>query len=1225
MTAPAANTPRWTPDQQRAIQARGADVLVSASAGTGKTAVLSNRCVSLLMDNANPVDVTDILVLTFTDAAAEEMRARIHAELRRALHREKHPRLRAQLLMLDSACISTIHSFCKRLITEHFYLLDLDPGFRLLDADEQLLLRFQILESTLENAWQDSSLVESLNELLRGRNLTAGSFGYLENILTVSRFLESVPDAPQWYDRIHTLTDLAAAARLEAAQAESLENNLDRLSRQIELMLEMDARCIAGHWHDQIQAELAAPLIACRNALGKKDYALCREIIEGFKPAAFRKPKDADPDAVERVKYQIDTFKLRFRALASRAVFNPDYIEHLAPHASLQSRTLLELVRRFERDYAAAKQRLSSLDFSDLQRLALRLLSENPDLAQTLRARFKYIFLDEVQDINAIQQRIIERIASGDNAFLVGDVKQCIYAFRQANPRLFLERIHAAGRDRSTLVALTDNFRSHPDVLDFANAVFSRVMTEAFTGLTYDDTAHLRPGLDVYTGAEEAQTPSPRIELHLFDEEESAGDADGDQDDTHTDEDTSGDDAQSPGQISDAQRQAVFIAERIKKMLSEKELRVFDKSARAFRDLEYRDIVILMRSPSTYAGDYVQVLQQAGIPVDTAGAAGFFAATEITDCVTLLRVLDNPRQDIELAALLRSPFFGFTDTDLARIRLFARSRDRENTPPYHACVMLYAREGDDADLRDRLSEALARIDAWRTAARHGSLSELFWSILRESGYLAFVTALPHGRRRRANLLKLHDRAIQFENFADPSRSGSLTRFVDFLEKLRLREQDWAPAESDAVENAVRVLSVHKSKGLEFPVVFLAQLGQPFNLTGSTGPVLLDEDFGMGLRLIDPATRASAPDLLHEIIADARRGLDLAEEMRILYVAVTRAREKLILTGSVRSATARRIVAEVAVRPDRPAEDFQLRACRSPILWLLYALAPHEPLRRLFADIPFPETAPPMPAPDFSAAFVDTAALDEPARAILYPERSRLDASALPPDDPDLARRVHQALDWRYPCESAITAHAKMSVTQYTHRGDEFLRLAAPAPSAPGPRALDADRTTRISAAQVGTAAHLLIQNLDLSAPVTLAALEKTLARLVDSHQIDPDAAGRVNLQSVLDFFETDLGRSTLNPAHRVLREWPFTFALPLPEADDFRIIQGIIDMLILTPKGHTIVDFKTDRVTADTAPQKAEHYREQIRLYSLAAESILKTKTLGGYLYFLSPALTVKV
>ena len=1225
---------KWTAQQRRAITSAGKDVLVTASAGTGKTAVLAERCANILAGSAEATDISQILVLTFTNAAADEMQARIAENLRNRFQKNHSSYIRRQLLTLDAAHISTIHTFCKRIITDNFGLLGIDPTFGVIEEDAQNLLKSEVLNEIIEQAWEDSSLAPGLHVLLQQRNISPATSGFLERIIACSRFLDSVVGRAEWYERAAALADAAAFYTSELAQQQKqiISEKLAQCKSQLEYSQLLDQKITAtGHWTSQIQTDFLGPINNCIEYLQKDDLDRCAPAIRNFvKPKFANKPKDMPPEIAELIKAPAKEAIETFKKIADLAIINPEYEETVAPAASLQTKVMLELVKRFDRAYADAKAKLNCLDFADLEHQMLKLLTESDSTATALCEKFKYIFVDEYQDINPVQQAILDRISRPDNVFVVGDIKQSIYAFRQAKPQIFLNRLGqvtdgAQPKEAPVRVDLSGNFRSRKAVLDFANTVFSRIMTKRLFLVDYDEKTFLRPEFEYEPVDRAATCPEPLVQMYILNEE-----SDG-LDDNTLDEDPAPAGADF---ISSTQHQAAFIADKISEMVGKKtgrgQFRIYDKQTNEYRDVEYRDIVVLMRSPAHRANQYVEIFQLAGIPVTSQSQAGYFAATEITDSLSLLKVLDNPQQDIELAAVLRSAFFKLADTQLAMLRKHCDSTDSELRPSFYDCAHTYSQTGPDPFLRQRLARILDQIDNWRLQARLKPLAEVLWQIYRDTGYLSFVQALPNGPQRKANLLKLHERAIQFADSAAAVQTTSLGRFVEFIEKLLERGTDWSPAEPDNItENTVRIMSIHKSKGLEFPVVFVAELNSKFNKTDSYGACLIDDDCGLGLQVIESNIKLATA--AHEVIAEKKLNAMLAEEMRILYVAITRARERLILTASKKATNCRNILAPLSMLPAESVRDWQLTSANCHFDWLLYALADHKKLHDLFE----PEsTQDSIDDNLFAGRLIDLPRLNEISNAIMQKKRTRLKQPApksakTTNQTRRLLDRVRQSLNWKYPFDDLTKLQAKTSVSKLTHASDEFAGTEFSGAFDRRPGAVSKDKADN---KLIGTAAHLVIQNLALDRDITIDSIKSTAEKLVSEGKIPPKAAEQIGFDSIMQFFQSDLGRLVVEHKDHILREWPFTFAYSDPALgehsdSEFVIIQGIIDMIIRTPTGLIIIDFKSDDVTADFAAQHAESrkYYEQMNHYAAAASQILKQKVKETCLYFLKPAIAIEV
>jgi ATP-dependent helicase/nuclease subunit A len=1242
---------RWTEQQKRAIVSRGSDVLVSASAGTGKTAVLSGRCVDIVSDKNICPDVRSILVLTFTEMAAEQMRSRIGEQLKDAFLASGDRHLRLQLMLLQAADISTIHSFCKRLITEYFYKLGLDPTFGIIDGDEARLLKAEVLEKTIEWAWQQSNLVQGLEQLLRRRDLRTND-GFLAKIINLSNFLEGVISRESWYGRAiqfgGTVSPFTSGLGEEQKQivAERLRSIVNQLQQAKKLY---EKGCYGGDWTARCEDVFIKPVVRCVELLEGGDWDKCAEGIRNFDKPRVDKPKEVPKTIAELIQKKVKKALDEFEKLSELAILNPDYLNRVGGAVNLQTRVLVELVKKFDQLYGQAKRAVNCLDFADLEHYALRLLADEnsqdekllpSESALALRRRYKYIFVDEYQDINAVQQAILDMLSSGGNIFVVGDVKQSIYAWRGAEPEIFLERLKPVSPGRADAfggfrVDLNANFRSAKGILDFVNKVFGRIMTASFAKVDYDESARLKPATESESGDKKNV-----VEFHILDEKSK-------DEDLQSEETT--DNAEGSGDtFSSRQRQAAVIAQRIRQMVgaetSEPEFQIYDKQRREKRGVEYRDIVVLMRSLAKKANDYVEVFRLAGVPVSCQATAGYFEATEITDILCLLKVLDNPQRDIELAAVLRSPFFKVSDTELAKIKVHSKTNERYKN--FYECVLEYSACGTEVKLAEKLKKVLEQIEQWRGVARSGSLADLIWQIYRQTGFLSYICALPSGEARRANLLKLHERAIQFEGFASSVGKLSLGRFVEFVEELQEIGQDWVPAEPDSsVENAVRIISVHKSKGLEFPVVFLAELDSQFNKRDIQEDFLADVGDTLGLQIIDRRSNTKLSSLAHQIIAEKKLATALAEEMRILYVAMTRARERLILSASERGKNCQDIICDGFFLGGEPVGDWQLRRCQSPLEWVLYGLSDQKNLHEAF------ETG--LAAEDsdnlFSVKLYGQRELEGLCGYIhklkdkkCQRPKVSVRSSQSKPKETKLLSRVKKSLAWRYRFGDVPLLPAKQSVTQLTHREDEYVRFDYSRVLERRPKAvMSAESVELLDGRLIGTVTHLVISQLDLGRPVTEEVIEKTKEKLLTDGAITEVVAEHINTDSIIAFFEGELGRAAFDAKNTIYREWLFTFALPASELSDTKdegrgtreegrgdeliVVQGIIDMVVQTPEGLLVIDFKTDDVTAKGAPERAGLYREQLEVYGRAAEAILKAKIIGKWLYFLKPGCAVEV
>ncbi|MBN1437267.1 MAG: helicase-exonuclease AddAB subunit AddA [Sedimentisphaerales bacterium] len=1264
-------TPNWTPAQKDAIASRS-NTLVSAAAGTGKTAVLAQRAVQIIADPQKPTEVSQLLVLTFTKAAAEEMRSRISQQLRQQYLATSQPFLRQQLLQIDAANISTIHVFCKKIITEYFHLISLDPTFSILDEDQQKLIKSEILPEILEHAWSDPQLAPALQELLDLRNANIDTSPIIQDIARLHGFLENVPSRSQWISHaLDAADDLNPLdSQLAQQQIKDIINILQQCRQRLQFTQwqetqhyrRVEGPNAQGPWTTQIQNDILPVIDDCIQALKNNNIPTAAQILRDFTfPRRKNRPKWMSEDLAKIIKAPSEQAKDDLKDLLNLALLNADYNSLIAPPFRRQSKIILQLLQLFDQRYRQIKKDLNALDYADLEHYALQLLTaapetpESPNVASILRSRFRYVFVDEYQDINPVQDAIISQITRSDNLFTVGDIKQSIYGFRGSDPTIFAHNLQNASRetinsDQTRLIDLNINFRSNPNILNFVNAVFSRIMSPAAADISYDQNASLYPPADA-----EQPTDQPAVELHILDDTP-PDDADQPDDENNSDEDESNSDL--PDNLTEdgtptttaAQRQAAVIVQRIQQILGNaphsSPLQITDRETGKTRPAEYRDIAILMRSLSHRAKEFTEVIRLSGIPVDSQANAGYFEATEITDCLCLLKVLDNPQRDIELAALLRSPIYNLSDSDLARIRLAAQPASNCPRASFYQAVIQFAQADPLTSLHHRLRQIIEQLNNFRSLARRVGLPELIWQFYRATGYLSFVSALPSGAQRRANLLKLHDRAIQFESFPAAEKSSVLARFVEFVEKLLEKGADWAPAQSDnSAQNVVRIMSVHKSKGLEFPIVFLAGLETKFNLRDSRNDCLTDAQHALGLKVIDSSARRKYANINHQVIAQSRQRATIAEEMRILYVALTRARERLILVASEKESETQKTLDSFSLTPEGLFPDWQIQQCHCLWQWIIAALSNCPNLLKRF-DISLDEP-PQGPASLFSITRYLEKGLQTISGQILNIKQHH---TSIPQPDNAVTQQAQQltqqmldSINYQYPYKAATTLPAKASISALTHPADEsasilrtpsFDRLPQAVTTAPTASAID----YRL----VGSATHLVIQRLDLTQPINAAAVQHTIDQLCADQAFPRSITSHINQAAIVSFFASSLGQTIIDTADNVLREWSFTLALSpttlnqiVPNSitaetspktsDDSIIVQGIIDLIAPTNQGLIIVDFKTDNIRPNQIPQHAPHHYPQMKLYAHAAQSILQKSVASQYLHFLTPSVTHQI
>ncbi len=1205
-----------TPSQRHAVAARG-NVLVMAGAGTGKTKTLVARCLDCLDRERASLD--ELLIVTFTEAAAAEMRQRLRRELEiKSVAAPEDDHWPRQLALFDSAHIGTLHSFCLRLVREHFYELGLDPQLAILDEGEARQLANETLDeqfrSHYEGVDQFSLAVQSLIQIHGG----GPDEKIRALILRLHNYSQTRPDAAGWLaGQIQKFSATEPTewqgwllAAIEEWRGEWLPV-LEVLNRDNEKSAELTRTLqrLGAHFPRELAAEVLEQILAADGNWPAKRKTILRQPLEDFfDEAAFLA-------ALATVKNGTDP-------LAEDWSWVRGHME-----------TLLRLAQAFANNFAGRKRADGVLDFHDLEQFALKLLwdftADQPTaVAEIWRNKLRFVFVDEYQDINAAQDKIIAALSRGTggppeslrtsshgqdarattgNRFLVGDVKQSIYRFRLADPKIFRAYARDWRGETGQVIALSENFRSREGLLDFANSVFSPLMREEVGGVAYDEAAKLRFGSPA-TRADfsVAQNPSPRVELLL---RLKPG-----RDDVAADDDLA--------DLADADKEARLVALRLKQLVAEKH-EIWDDEEKLFRAVEWRDVAVLLRSPSGKAEIFAKQFELAGVPlVVTRG--GFFDGSEILDLLSLLQLLDNPLHDVPCIAVLRSPLVGLALDELAEIRLAAKAK--------HFWTALNAIQNEKLkitnELREKAAKFLERFSRWRKLARQVSLSQCLEAVLGETYYADWLRAQPRGAQRAANIERFLNLAQSFDQF---QRQG-LFRFLKFIEAQR--EAGTEP-DTPAVpaENAVRLMSIHQSKGLEFPVVVLPDLSKKFNEQDQHGEIIFDEEFGLCPKVKPPHTGRRYPSLPHWL-AQRRQKRELrGEELRLLYVALTRARDTLVLTATL----AEKKWATRWAQPE-PVTRPQIAGASSFADWLGMWFAPHVGN----ANSHHGRT------PWMHWRLVDDAELSgesvrgrqgdgaqtqnklAPPHGGSHPASRALDAAA--------AEKLHAVLSWEYPQLAATKQKAKSSVTELRRAAEAWAEEAAPAFQRP--RFAAGNRQSKIqnpklNAAETGAAHHTFLQHVALGATADLAA---EAARLRQENYLSAAECAVLDLAALAAFWDSELGKKIRSHAENVRRELPFTARFSPPELEkitgvktaagletEFVVVQGAADLVVLLPHEIWLVDFKTDAVHADDLAEKIKTYTPQVQLYAAALEQVFGRKVTLCALHFLAARKTEKL
>ncbi len=1235
----------WTAAQEQAITTRGKNLLTAAAAGSGKTAVLVERIIRLVTEEN--IDVDKLLVVTFTHAAAEEMTERIGAALSAKAALETDPqklaRLERQRVLLPSADISTLHSFCLTLLRQNILALPLEPDFRLGLTEELRLIAEDVLDELIAEAYEENRVVfRQLADSLADGAKDDGKLAAL--IRQIYDFALSRPFPQKWLTAVAASFNVAPGAKLqdtvwykamreetEFALTEALADNDEAARAADECGLNVYAECIDLH-KEAIENALDAlygDFAALQDSFAAMDFKLKAE-------------KNAAAEDKARVSEPRDRYKKALGALKDK-YFSASEENIMADLRSVYPFVceLIRLTMAFAAKFAAAKREKNLADFADLEHYALKILVEDEErltpsaTALALREKFAQVMVDEYQDTNGVQETILAMIASPEkaNLFVVGDVKQSIYRFRLADPTLFLEKYktYPTAGEGFARIDLKQNFRSRREVLAAINFLFEQLMNEATMELSYDEAAKLYPGAEYPPPPAGAAGVLRGAELAVIVND---NDKDKDSDEAAKEEETG-------ETLAGIEREAQFIADRLNALMAAG-TQVFDKATKTYRPLKFRDAVVLMRSVKGRAEKMLEVFKRNGIPAYASMDAGYFAATEIKLMLALLAIIDNARQDIPLAAVLLSVIGGFSPAELAKIRTAARQNDIADADALADVV------GDDlfaalkraatcqttlpAKLVAKVADFLVRLTRWRDLARDLSVPELIAELYRDTGYYDYAGSLAGGTLRQANLRMLIDRAAEYET----TNFRSLFRFLRFVERMQNADTDLAVARtlSDS-EDVLRIMTIHKSKGLEFPLVFLAAAGTKF--TGESGELILHGELGLGPYALNSEGAFRYPTFARQATAYRVQAEAKAEELRVLYVALTRAREQLIVVGTggtkdkfaamLRKYARFGTVSDAAEGYGRELPPFAPAAADSFLAWCVMSIMRGESCGKALRDFAADEAA--------EAFAADTV----PWRTQIIPASQIKSRTAKIKDDALLmsVKRGEKLPPSRHKAEveGLLRAHydfkgvknvpAKLSVTELKRRFVEIDDEAANLDNITNAEKLPWKtpqflRETRLTGADYGTIMHSVMQHTDLTGDLSPTGIRAQLATMRAKDIFSDEEIRIVNPAKVAAFFASPLGERLLNATEKY-RELPFSQRIAakkfFPEAaeDEKIFVQGVIDLLFADESGLVLVDYKTDR---DTTPAKVrETYRLQIDLYTAAVESVTGKRVAERYLFML--------
>ncbi|EDT76062.1 helicase-exonuclease AddAB subunit AddA [Clostridium butyricum] len=1238
---------KWTDEQLSAIKTRNCNLLVAAAAGSGKTAVLVERIIRIITNKDNPVDIDKLLVVTFTNAAAAEMRERIAAAISKALDKEPTSKnLQKQLTLLNRANITTMHSFCLDVIKNNFHKIDLDPSFRIGDQTEGILIKDEVIETLFEEKYDQedtefTSLVEAFSTYKNDDNLK-------ELIINMYNFIMSGPWPENW------LKENAEAFNIETM--EKLNNSKwvlvlkNSIKVEIEGYIKMLEKAIEIiNLTDGLEPYLETfsnELYSIKNAYNSIDCGL-DDIYSSLCSISFgrlksiKKDKVSDENAQNTVKSIRDDIKKKISELINNTFsVTPEEMLINIKGAYPTIKKLTEIVLEFGEKFSQKKKEKNILDFNDLEHLCLKILSDKDENGNIIPSKtaieFKNLFdevlVDEYQDSNNVQETIIELVSRRKdefpNVFMVGDVKQSIYRFRQAKPELFMEKYinYTLEESNNRKIQLYKNFRSRKEVIDGVNYIFKEIMSETVGELEYTDEEALNLGASYENSEDENVILGGPIEVNIIEksiEESDLNKEKLDEEDFENEE------------IEGVNLEGKIVAKRIKELMTttgNNVFKVLDKETGEYRPIKYKDIVILLRATKNWSESLLDELGQEGIPAYADTGSGYFESIEIRTIMSLLRVIDNPMQDVPVIAVLKSPIMGFSAEDLSIIRL-------KNKEKYFYENIADIAEGNICDISEELITRckgfLEKLEIWRNKAIYMPIDEFIWYLYMDTAYYGYVGAMPNGVLRQANLKILFQRAKQFEQ----TSFKGLFNFINFINKLTKSSGDMGSAKIlGENEDVVRIMSIHKSKGLEFPVVFLCGTGKQFNLMDLNKNILYHDELGFGPDFVDLEKRVSIGTIAKEAIKKKMKLETLSEEVRILYVACTRAKEKLIITGTVNN-----IQKSIEKWVSSASLDYNLilpseiLKGKSYLDWIGMSLCQHNDGKVLREKIAVSNE---ISKDDNSKWDIklwkrsDIVVNNEDGK---LEEEKEVKLSILEEEyDKDVYGEVDKILSYKYPLKESTKLKSNISVSDLKKRNAEFIDQHVESINIEEvesknkrtiitPKFLQEEKG--LTAAEKGTAVHFVMKKIDLDKVSSIHEIKDQIQYLYENDFILEEEMKAVNPSKILNFFKSDLGKMMTElhkEGKKIYRELPFYTEISSVNIDNTLSeeyenekvrLQGIIDCFFEYNGESILLDYKTDYVSKDNEAELQKKYIKQLDYYSDAVFKITGKKVSKRYLY----------
>ena len=1211
----------WTKEQKQAIDEKGQNILVAAAAGSGKTAVLVERIINKILNEK--IDIDKLLVVTFTNAAASEMRERILEAIYKKLDENpENEELQKQIILLNKSNICTIDSFCLEIVKNNFYELEnISPNFRIGDNNEIELLKQEIIEEIFEKKYEEEN--QNFEKLIKTYTTYKDDTPLKDLILKIYSYICSNPFPEKWLKQKIEMYNLDKNTEIDFSEniwGKNILNNIEEIVidgietlKKVRDELNQDKELEL--FYNTVLGDINKLEFIKKNLDNwDKTYGIiCNTEFEKW---PLKKVKS---DLKEYAKKVRDDVKKKIKKIETNLIIcnSKEAYQDMSEMYTILN-NLQELILQFKLEFTNIKRQKNIADFHDIEHLALSLLikekNNNKDedgldfevteIAKMYQEKFQEIAIDEYQDSNLVQEYILTSVSKNNNIFMVGDVKQSIYKFRQAMPELFLNKYNNYSKKDdlkngdNLKIQLFKNFRSRKNVLDFTNAIFQNIMSTTLGDIDYTREEYLNLGA-TYSEIEQNQN----IEIDILNITKD------NRNEVEEDKKVDGEESEKIENLENIEIEARYVANKIEKLIKEK-YQVWDKKKASYRDITYKDIVILLRATKMPAPIFEQELIKLNIPVFSDTSGEYLDTIEIQTIINLLKVIDNPTSDIPLLTVLKSSIGAFTDNDLVEIRLTDKHDNFYNT-------LIKSKIDVKPELKEKIDKILNNLEIWRKEKEYLSLDELIWKIYLDTGFYHYVGLMPNGMLRQANLKMLFEKA---KNFEKASFKG-LYNFIAFIEKTRLNSGDMGAAkiigENDDV---VRIMSIHKSKGLEFPVVFLSNASKQFNEMDLKQDILLHQQMGIGVKYIDYDKQIKYDTISKIAINNKVKVENIAEEMRVLYVALTRAKEKLIVTGTIKDYEKKleKLQEQIDIykKQDDKINHILVKKYKSYMDWILLVYYYEKHLMTEYVKV----------------NILNEQEIYDTFKKILGEEVSfEFNKKDINKEE---IKKLYNIFNMKYEFNYELNIPTKTSVTKLKEISNTKKDIIKEEKNETKnnmnldfekPKFLNKETNEKLTNAQIGTLVHLCLQKLDINIEYNIDEIQKLITNLINKKIITEKEAGYINKNKILEFTKSNIWNE-MKKAKELYQEKPFYINIPVKEiyAEDEGkqkskeniLVQGIIDLYYITENDEIVlVDYKTDYVENRNINNLVEKYKSQLYLYRRALEEALDKKVSKTYIY----------